>query len=118
MNATRHGLCARTTVPGAGGDKLAAPRAAVLMRRQPVDAAEAQQVQVRAPARDAAESGTNEPTAAVGGASENYTNELAPCTNEPCLVRVWQKGGAPPLCRGVVRGVGDRNEPRDLQPVA
>ena len=32
--------------------------------------------------------------------------------NEPCLTRVWQKGEAPTPCRGWVRGVGDRNEPR------
>ena len=31
---------------------------------------------------------------------------------EPCLVGLWHGGGAPPLCRGVERGVGDRNEPR------
>jgi len=32
----------------------------------------------------------------------------------PCLDGLWHGGGAPPLCRGVERGVGDRNEPRDL----
>ena len=34
--------------------------------------------------------------------------------NEPCLTRLWQKGEAPSPCRGWVRGVGDRNEPRVL----
>ena len=77
MNATRHGLCARTTVPGAGGDKLAVPRAAVLMRRQPVDAAEAQLVQLLALAGDAAESSTNEPTLPPADrACRNCTNEF------------------------------------------
>jgi hypothetical protein len=33
-------------------------------------------------------------------------------TREPCLVDLWQGEGAPPLCRGVARGVGDRREPR------
>ena len=36
--------------------------------------------------------------------------------NEPCLVGLWHGGGAPPLCRGVERGVGDRNEPRAASP--
>ena len=35
-----------------------------------------------------------------------------PSRTEPCLVGLWHGGGAPPLCRGVERGVGDRNEPR------
>jgi hypothetical protein len=42
----------------------------------------------------------------------NCTNELSACTREPCLVDLWQGEGAPPLCRGVARGVGDRREPR------
>ena len=83
MNVTHHGVRARTMVLGAGEDGLAALRAAMLMRWQPVDAAEAQLVQVLALARDVAESSTNEPAAADGGASENYTNEFAPCTDEP-----------------------------------
>ena len=46
-----------------------------------------------------------------------YTGEpeetaAATLRNEPCLMRVWQKGEAPSPCRGWVRGVGDRNEPR------
>ena len=49
---------------------------------------------------------------------------LAECTdepestsqNEPCLTRLWQKGEAPSPCRGWVRGVGDRNEPRVMSP--
>ena len=47
MNATRHGLCARTMVPGEGedGGELAALRAALLARWQPVDAAEAHLVE-------------------------------------------------------------------------
>jgi hypothetical protein len=59
---------------------------------------------------------------------QNYTNDSwhgtrepgeiarnepdAGARNEPCLVGLWHGGGAPPLCRGVERGVGDRNEPR------
>jgi hypothetical protein len=50
---------------------------------------------------------------------QNYTNDLwhgtyepgAAARNEPCLVGLWHGGGAPPLCRGVERGVGDQNEP-------
>ena len=38
-------------------------------------------------------------------------------TNEPCLTHLWQKGEAPSPCRGWVRGVGDRNEPRGLSPL-
>ena len=47
MNATRHGLCARTMVLGEGedGGELAALRAALLARWQPVDAAEAHLVE-------------------------------------------------------------------------
>ena len=37
---------------------------------------------------------------------------------EPCLTRLWQKGEAPTPCRGWVRGVGDRNEPRVMSPCA
>ena len=33
-------------------------------------------------------------------------------TAEPCLVRLWQKEGAATPCRGWLRGVGDRDEPR------
>ncbi len=35
-----------------------------------------------------------------------------PSPNEPCLTHLWQKDEAPSPCRGWVRGVGDRNEPR------
>ena len=47
LNATRHGLCARTMVLGEGEDagELAALRAALLARWQPVDAAEAHLVE-------------------------------------------------------------------------
>ena len=47
INATRHGLCARTMVLGEGedGGELAALRAALLGRWQPVDAAEAHLVE-------------------------------------------------------------------------
>ena len=47
INATRHGLCARTMVLGEGEDagELAALRAALLARWQPVDAAEAHLVE-------------------------------------------------------------------------
>ena len=77
MNAIRHGLCARTTVPGAGEDEIAALRAAVLMRRQPMDAAEAQLIQLLALAGDAAESSTNEPTLPPADrACRNCTNEF------------------------------------------
>ena len=39
-------------------------------------------------------------------------NPSARHRTNPCLTRVWQKGVAPTPCRGWVRGVGDRNEPR------
>src|SRR5262245_50414713 len=46
MNATRHGVCATTMVPGTGEDvELAALRTALLMRWQPADAAEAHLVE-------------------------------------------------------------------------
>ena len=50
------------------------------------------------------------------GARANPATQPGGSRNEPCLVDLWQGGGAPPLCRGVERGVGDRNEPRDLSP--
>ena len=37
-----------------------------------------------------------------------------PPRNDPCLVGLWQEGGAPTPCTGWARGVGDRNEPRAL----
>ena len=37
---------------------------------------------------------------------------------EPCLVDLWHGGGAPTPCTGSARGVGDRNEPRDPEPVS
>jgi hypothetical protein len=36
---------------------------------------------------------------------------------EPCLARMWHGSGAPTPCTGSARGVGDRNEPRDPEPV-
>ena len=56
----------------------------------------------------------NEPKSPSEPANDDAIRHRPAPENEPCLVRVWQKGGAPPLCRGLVRGVGDRNEPRDL----
>jgi hypothetical protein len=35
---------------------------------------------------------------------------------EPCLAGMWHEEGAPTPCTGWARGVGDRNEPRDLSP--
>ena len=55
---------------------------------------------------------TNEPNPARRGEAEEYTNELPPRTSEPCLVDLWQKGEAATPCRGWLRGVGDRCEPR------
>ena len=50
--------------------------------------------------------------AAVSIEPEQGTLRLVDEPSAPCLVGLWQKGGAPPLCRGVERGVGDRCEPR------
>ncbi len=50
--------------------------------------------------------GTNEPAPAT------RTRDLGFVTCEPCLVGLWQKGGAATPCRGWLRGVGDRCEPR------
>ena len=49
---------------------------------------------------------TREPEPAWENEPEN------PLRNEPGLVGLWHGGGAPPLCRGVARGVGDRNAER------
>ena len=37
---------------------------------------------------------------------------------EPCVADLWHGGGAPTPCTGWARGVGDRNEPRDSEPVS
>ena len=62
--------------------------------------------ELRALRKDAL-AGTDEP----GEGAENEPETSV--RNEPCLVGLWHGGGAPPLCREVARGVGDRNEPGD-----
>ena len=46
--------------------------------------------------------GTNEPMGSSGDA--NFTNEFPHGTNEPCLMRLWQKGRHPPPAGGGCAG--------------
>jgi len=63
-----------------------------------------------APNRAEAAACTPEPEPAATPARPLARN--LPRTPEPCLVGVWHKGGAATPCRGWLRGVGDRFEPR------
>ena len=69
---------------------------------EPDEALENEPKSPQAPANDDASV-----TRSSAGSSSEATSP-----NEPCLMRLWQKGEAPTPCRGWVRGVGDRNEPR------
>ena len=59
----------------------------------------------------------------IGGSDEperpgdSIESERRGIPNEPCLAKLWHEGGAPTPCTGWARGVGDRNEPRDLSPL-